>query len=92
MKYEKYLPMGTIVMLKGGAKKVMITGFCLQTNENEIFDYTGCLYPEGYTSSNRILLFNHSEIEKVYSIGYSDDDDKKFKESLKKELEGELYE
>ena len=25
---EKYLPIGTVVMLKGGTKRVMISGFC----------------------------------------------------------------
>ena len=29
----KYLPIGTVVMLKGGKKRVMITGFCSMPNE-----------------------------------------------------------
>ncbi|HIR49231.1 MAG TPA: DUF4176 domain-containing protein, partial [Candidatus Faecimonas gallistercoris] len=28
MQAEKYLPIGTVVMLKGGKKRAMIIGFC----------------------------------------------------------------
>ena len=47
---EKYLPIGTVVLLKGGSKRVMITGFCsVDGNESDvIYDYNGCVYPEGY--------------------------------------------
>ena len=26
--YEKFLPIGSVVLLKGGTKKAMVTGFC----------------------------------------------------------------
>ena len=83
---EKYLPIGTVVMLKGGKKRVMIIGFCGVAEEakDKVFDYSGCMYPEGIISSNQILLFNHDQIEKVYALGYSDEEDKEFKEKLKK--------
>ena len=47
---EKYLPIGTVVMLKGGTKRIMITGFCsIEENTKEkMWDYSGCLYPEGF--------------------------------------------
>ena len=32
---EKYLPIGSVVMLKGGTKRVMITGFCTVPNEDK---------------------------------------------------------
>lgn len=39
---EKYLPVGTVVLLKGGKKRTMITGFCASSNEekNRIYDYS----------------------------------------------------
>ena len=48
MNYEKYLPIGTVVMLKGGEKRAMITGFCSVSEDDpeKIYDYNGCLYPE----------------------------------------------
>ena len=44
---EKYLPIGTVVMLKGGTKRVMISGFCAIDGENvkNMYDYSGCVYP-----------------------------------------------
>ena len=32
---DKYLPIGSVVLLKGGTKKVMITGFCSIAEENQ---------------------------------------------------------
>ena len=82
MKYDKYLPLGTIVLLKGGIKKVMITGFCVTQNDAKMHDYTGCLYPEGYMTSSEILVFDHDNIDRIYAIGYSDDEEKEFKKTL----------
>ena len=41
-KNEKYLPIGTVVLLKEGKKRVMITGFCIKPEEdkNKMFDYS----------------------------------------------------
>ena len=77
---EKYLPIGTVVMLKGARKRVMITGFVIKAKdvENKVFDYMGCLFPEGVISSDKNLLFDHEQIENVYYLGYSDDEQKQF--------------
>lgn len=82
---EKYLPIGTVVMLKGGSKRLMITGFCsIPTSEkNTIYDYAGCLYPEGFLSSDQAALFNHDQIEKIYYTGLIDEEEKIFKSNLK---------
>lgn len=84
MKNEKYLPIGTVVMLKGGQKRAMITGFCSfeDDKKEKIYDYTGCLYPEGIISHKQILLFNHDQIEKIFHLGLVDDEEKQFKEKL----------
>lgn len=87
---EKFLPIGTVVMLKEGTKRVMITGFCsaAQEDPDKIWDYTGCPYPEGYISSNQTCLFDHDQINKVHYLGFKDDDEeKKFKETLNKLFE-----
>ena len=88
-KYEKFLPIGSVVLLKNTTKKAMICGFCVQVKNGEsgVFDYIGCLYPEGILDTDKNLLFNHDQIDKIYAIGYSDEDEKKFKEQLKAELE-----
>ena len=35
MNTEKFLPIGTVVMLNGGAKRVMITGFCTVADDDK---------------------------------------------------------
>lgn len=83
-KYDKYLPLGTVVLLKQSDKKLMITGFLGTDKENlkEIYDYIGCLYPEGMLESGKSLLFNHNQIDKIYHFGYSDNEEKEFKKIL----------
>ena len=91
---EKFLPLGTVVLLKNAKKRLMIIGFCptpADFSEDKTYDYAGCLYPEGVISSDKNALFNHDQIEKVFHLGMSDEEEKTFKETLdtllkKKEL------
>ena len=71
-------------MLKGGKKRAMITGFCAIAGEDntKVFDYSGCLYPEGFISSSQTLLFNHEQLEKIYYLGLVDEEEKLFKQRL----------
>ena len=82
---EKYLPIGTVVMLKGGTKRVMITGFCsIEENaKDKMWDYSGCLYPEGFLESNQTCLFDHDQIEQIYYLGLIDEEEEEFKKQLK---------
>lgn len=88
---EKFLPIGTVVMLKGGTKRVMITGFCSMEEEKspKMWDYSGCMYPEGFLSSTQTCLFDHEQIEKVYYLGLIDEEEEEFKSKLKELLEQE---
>ena len=71
---DKYLPIGSVVLLKGGKKRAMITGFCsvAQENQDKIYDYSGCLYPEGHIGQDHLYLFNHEDIEKIEFVGFVD--------------------
>ena len=73
---EKYLPIGTVVLLKGGTKKVMINGYCAVTedNQNKIYDYRGCPFPEGVLESNGVALFDQSQINEIDHIGFRNDE------------------
>lgn len=82
---EKFLPLGTVVMLKGASKRLMITGFCTMAAEEAegvMYDYSGCMYPEGVISSDQTALFNHDQIEKIYHMGLVDQEEKDFKIKL----------
>lgn len=89
-KYEKYLPIGSVVLLKGAKKKLMVTGFCIRDKRKDkdkggdrVFDYIGCLYPEGVLDTSTNILFDHVGIDKIYAIGYSDEEEKQFKQFLR---------
>lgn len=85
---EKYLPIGTVVMLKNASKRIMITGFCIIPDEDKtkMYDYLGCLYPEGMIDPKQNLMFNHEQIEKIYHMGLEDDEEKSFKKNMKELL------
>ncbi len=85
-RYGKYLPIGTVVLMKNAKKRVMITGFCATSEKdgNAIkYDYCGVVYPEGVISLNKTCLFNHNQIAKIYHIGLIDKEERAFKEKLK---------
>ena len=59
----------------------MIIGFLgIDKEEKEkVYDYIGCLYPEWMIDTGKNLLFNHSQIDKIYYFGYQDNEEKEFK-------------
>ena len=85
----KYLTIGSVVLLKGAKKKVMVTGFLSVSPETgeKIFDYSGCPYPEGFLNYNQVCVFNHDQIDKVYFKGYVNEEEIIFKRKLKDSLE-----
>lgn len=93
---EKYLPVGTIVHLFNGKKNVMVCGFCIISKEDgKMYDYVGCLYPEGMVSSEFNLLFNHEQVQDVLHMGLVNAEEQAFKVQLnsiiaQKQAAGEL--
>ena len=81
---SKLLPIGSVVLLNNGTKKVMVTGFyTVPANDNtKVFDYCGCLFPEGIITSEQNLLFDHNQIQTVCYMGYANEEDKEFKAKL----------
>ena len=79
---NKFLPIGTVVLLKGGKKELMIMSYCVfptgeaydkngKTNvDGMMFDYGGCFYPEGMVKSDQLFVFNHDQIDRVCFKGY----------------------
>jgi len=85
---EKYLPIGTVVLLKEATKRVMITGYASVSPDtgDKIFDYSGCVYPEGFFDYNQVCVFNHDQIGQVFFTGYEDDEEKAFMVTLNEEI------
>lgn len=86
MNNSKYLPIGSVVLLKGAKKRIMVVGFAATSKEtkDKVFDYIGCLYPEGIIDSSKNLLFDHDQIEKIFSLGYKDEEWLETETKLKK--------
>ncbi len=84
---KTYLPIGSIVLLKNGNKKVMIYGRRQRrvTDETE-YDYIACLYPEGNIGVDFMYLFNHEDIEDVVHRGYSDAEEEAYVNKLNKHV------
>jgi hypothetical protein len=79
------LPNGTIILLEGGNKKLMIYGRKqLVTDEDEetIYDYLGVLYPEGYVNADYTYVFNHNDIEEVVFRGFENEEEHEFQKVL----------
>lgn len=74
------LPLGSVVLLNGGTKKVMIIGYCMKTPDNpdKIYDYCGCVFPEGVLRSDITCVFNHEQIKQIYFSGYKNDEANQF--------------
>lgn len=79
-KFKRYLPLGSVVLMKDAKKRVMITGYAVKSPDygERIFDYIGCLWPEGMITPEKNLLFDHKDIGRIFAIGYSDDEQKRF--------------
>ncbi len=90
---SKYLPLGSIVLLKEAVKKLMIIGYSIidLDDKSKIYDYIGCLYPEGTIDTKTNIVFNHEDIEVIIALGIKDDEVNNFNFRIKGILEDEEY-
>lgn len=88
MKTKNYLPIGTVVLLKEGKKRLMIYGRKqFVKSENKEYDYVACLYPEGMLGGSDVVLFNQEDIQMIYFIGFQDLEELRFRALLRGEEE-----
>lgn len=78
---NKYMPIGSIVMLKNSDKLKMILGFNYEL-QGKTYDYVSCEYPFGINLNHGTILFNHDQIDRVYHIGYINEQERAFKKEL----------
>lgn len=65
------LPIGSVVLLKGATKKLVIMGILqVRPGDNRLFEYLGVPYPEGFLGADNNFLFNHDDINDVIFTGY----------------------
>ena len=89
MSETKYLPLGSIVLLKGGVQKMIIISRAINVRNSGktfFFDYGAVPYPEGLIS-DKMAYLNHDSISKVVFEGYHDEDDANMIENIQRYLE-----
>ena len=88
---KEYLPLGSIVVIQGSVKKIMIIARGLKVrigDHFEFFDYGGCLYPEGLMGE-QVMYFQHENIQKVVFEGYADEDNEIMLSNIETALEND---
>jgi len=79
MENNKFLPLGSVVLLKDAKRYVVIIGYAvIEEGSTKVWDYMGCAYPIGVITSTGSLLFNRNQIEKIIHTGFSDEEGNKF--------------
>lgn len=85
---KELLPIGSVVLLEGGEKKLMIYGRLQQQEGTDtVWDYIGCLYPEGNVNKDFTYLFNHDNIKEVFHEGYNDEEEAKLQKVIQQAIE-----
>lgn len=89
MENGKILPLGSVVYLKEGNKKVLIIarGLVAKSGDGHVFfDYGGVPYPEGLVD-DKMAYFQNDAIAKVVFKGFTDLDDEATVEKIKSFVE-----
>ena len=86
---EYLLPIGTVVQLKGGEKRLMVFGIRQTDSEGDDteYDYVAVPYPEGNMGIDLHFLFNHEEIDTVFFRGFEDIERQSFIQALTRAYE-----
>ena len=88
MEKVNFLPLGSVVLLEGGIRKVLIISRGIRNKEGEeevIYDYAGVIYPVCLVG-DQMAYFNHNSIEQVVFEGYRDAEDETIVRGLNKYL------
>lgn len=87
---KELLPIGSVVLLKDGKKRVMIIGVKqTDTATDTEYDYLSVVYPEGYINPETVFFFNQESIETVFFKGYEDEERDVFIERLAEFYDGQ---
>lgn len=81
---DRLLPVGSVVLLNNATKRIMVTGYCQckEGDTTQVYDYAGCVYPEGFISAETTALFNHDQIKDIFHVGYQDEEQEAFKSRI----------
>ena len=87
---NEYLPIGSVVLLKGAIRKAMIIGIIQSTKgEDGVIkehDYIAVMFPEGFLNTETMFMFNHDQINDVVYRGYENPERAEFLKKLEKNV------
>lgn len=89
MEKIEFLPLGSIVKIRGSIRKAMVIGRGLMTvvgDRTLFFDYGGVLYPEGILG-DQVLYFNHQDVEEVIFKGFENEENTELVKNLDQWME-----
>lgn len=85
---KEYLPIGSVVQLKDADRRIMVCGRVQRdSGDGKLYDYSGCLYPEGFVGADQMYIFNNDDIDTVYFVGFQDPEEFKFRENILHKLD-----
>lgn len=91
---ERFLPIGTVVLLKGAKTPLMITSYCIFPTgkqikngqeidpEQKMYEYGACTYPHGVIDRSIVNAFDHNQIEEILFMGYETKDSEELSQLL----------
>jgi len=92
-KIAELLPVGSVVIVRGSTRKLMIMGILQQDPQTEdgVYDYLGVTYPVGFLGANadNVALFNSDDVTDVIFKGYHDEERERMLADLQKLTETE---
>ena len=84
---KELLPLGSVITLKEGSKRLMITGRVQnQIGSKDVYDYAAVLWPEGVIDSKHFYLFNQEDIDQLFYIGLQDVEEFRYRYVLEEKL------
>lgn len=84
---KEILPIGSVVTLQGGTKKIMIIGRIQEENATGVsYDYSAVYYPEGIIDPNELFLFQHTDIDLIYFVGLQESEEFAFRSFMEQRL------
>lgn len=83
MKTKELLPIGSVVKLEGADKTILVIGIKQRhPDSDEVMDYIGVTYPEGYINNVLFFTFNHDNITDIVFRGYECEERKEFLQAV----------
>ena len=81
------LPIGSVVQLRNGERRLMVTGRVIASSDDVVHDYCAVLYPDGLTGSDSLYFFDQDVVDVVYGVGFQDAEEAAFKAAVLSNVE-----